>query len=62
MEHSCHSFMFSSIGSTQRARAGDYHTEQTSEQWDGGQHCGCQGDCLNSGTIQTPKLSAKCLN
>lgn len=46
IEHSYISFLFPSKGSTQRAGGCDYYTEQTSEQWDGGQHCGCQGDLI----------------
>lgn len=40
-------FRFPSTGGAKRARGRDRHSEQASEQWHGGQHRGCQGDCLS---------------
>lgn len=41
-----------SQGSAQTARDWDHHLAQTSEQWDGSQHCSSEGDdCLNMKTL-----------
>lgn len=40
-------YSFLSKGITQSTTSCNHYPEQTSEQWNGGQHCGCQGDHSN---------------